>query len=99
MGKERKRYSVEFKFRVALEAYKGERTLAELSSQYGVHSSQILKWKKQLLETGARQVYGGQKESATRGRDEYEDGLLRTIGRLQVEVEFLKKKSVALGLV
>jgi len=53
MKKKRRRFSPDFKFRVALEAFKGQRTLRELSSEYSVHPNQISKWKRQLLENGA----------------------------------------------
>ena len=47
-----KRHSAQFKFKVALEAAKGTKTLAELASQYGLHPSQISEWKRQLLRDG-----------------------------------------------
>ena len=50
MNGKRKQYSNKFKARVALEAIKGDKTIAELSSMYGVHTSQIMKWKKKVLE-------------------------------------------------
>ncbi len=87
-----KRHSAQFKFRVALEAAKGTKTLAELASQYGLHPSQISEWKQQLLQDGpsvfsthtARQ----QREQETRQAELYEQ-----IGRLKMELEWLKKKA------
>lgn len=94
----RKRFSSEFKAKVALEAIKGEKTVAQLSSQYGVHASQINNWKKQAQErlVEAFEHEGGRgnlKETEAR-----EDRLYQQIGKLQVEVEWLRKKSKALGL-
>jgi transposase-like protein len=53
MSKRRRRFGAEFKFKVALEAAKGTKTLNELSSEYGVHANQISAWKRELLEGGA----------------------------------------------
>jgi transposase len=50
MGNIRKKYDATLKAKIALEAVKGEKTIAEISSEYGVHSTQIAHWKKQLLE-------------------------------------------------
>jgi transposase-like protein len=85
------RRSSQFKFKVALEAAKGTKTLAELSSEFGLHPSQISEWKGQLLEQGASLFDAGsarqQKDQENRQTELYEQ-----IGRLQMELEFLKKK-------
>ncbi len=85
----RKRHSAAFKAKVALEAAKEIKTLNELASQYGVHSCQISKWKKQLLESIAG-VFSTQKKSInyTKKFDE----LYRQIGEVTVERDWLKKK-------
>ena len=54
MSKKRRRFSPDFKFRVALEAAKGQRTISELSNAYSVHPNQISQWKRQLLDGGAK---------------------------------------------
>jgi transposase len=54
MSKNRRRFSAECKFRVALEAAKGQETLSELASKYGLHPNQIRQWKRQLLDSGAK---------------------------------------------
>jgi putative transposase len=90
MGRNRRDFTVEFKSKVASEALKGDRTLAELSSVFEVHSSQIREWKLQAVEA-LKEAF-----SRKRGRkpknESGPDDLLKMIGRLQVENEFLKKK-------
>ena len=86
-----KRHSAQFKFKVALEAAKGSRTLAELASEYGLHPSQISEWKGQLINEGPS-VF-----STTTGRQLEEQKavqaeLYEQIGRLKMELEWLKKK-------
>lgn len=85
----RKRYTAEFKAKVALEAAKEIKTLNELASQYGLHSCQISQWKKQLLESIAG-VFSTQKKNLdyTKKFDE----LYRQIGEVTVERDWLKKK-------
>ncbi len=87
----RTRYSASFKARVALEAAKQTRTLAELSGRYQVHSVQISQWKKQLLD-GIESLF---RDGRRRGRDEsqaIQAELYEQIGRLKMELEWLKKK-------
>ena len=91
MAGTRKRYSAAFKARVALEAAKQTRTLAELSKAFQVHPVQISQWKKQLLD-GAESLFG---DGRRRERDQSEAiqaELYQQIGRLNMEVEWLKKK-------
>ncbi len=91
MSKKRKQYSAAFKFRVALEAAKGERTLSELASAHAIHPNQISQWKRQLLADGAsvfaRRAAAGLAEQVGR-----EAELFEQIGRLKMELEWLKKK-------
>jgi putative transposase len=91
MGGTRKRYSVAFKARVALEATRQTRTLAELSKSFQVHPVQISQWKKQLLD-GVESLF---RDGRSRDRDESEAlqaELCQQIGRLNMELEWLKKK-------
>jgi len=85
-----KRHSAEFKFKVALEAAKGSKTLAELPTKFGVHPSQISEWKGRLMEEGAGIFDAGaahdQREQANLQTELYEQ-----IGRLQMELEWLKE--------
>lgn len=89
MINKRKRHSADFKAKVALEAAKDMKTLNELASQYGVHSVQVSKWKKQLLEGIAGIFTAGKKyDDHTKKFDE----LYRQIGEVTVERDWLKKK-------
>ncbi len=92
MTKSRRRFSADYKFRVALEAAKGQQTLSELASKYGLHPNQISQWKRQLLENGA-DVFNrnGDKEAQAQGAEQSE--LYEQIGRLKMELEWLKKKA------
>lgn len=95
----RKRFSKEFKARVALEAIKGDKTVAQLSSQYEVHASQINNWKKQAQDRMVESFEGGGGDRPTAKEIEaQENRLYQQIGKLQVEVDWLRKKSKALGL-
>lgn len=87
----RRKHSDGFRAKVALEAAKGNRTIAEICSEYGVAASQVFAWKKQLLE-GAASIFEGNMRAASKSEEEITDPLLREIGRLQVENAFLKKK-------
>jgi len=92
MGKLRKNHNATFKARVALEAVKGEKTLAELSSEYAVHANQIGQWKKQLVEE-LPALFSDRKKKVEREREELESELYKQIGQLKVELDWLKKKS------
>jgi transposase-like protein len=88
----RRRFSPEFKFRVALEAAKGQQTLSELSSKYGVHPNQVSQWKRQLLECGAA-VFEQNGNKAQRDQQAVQTELYEQICRLKMELEWVKKKS------
>lgn len=86
-----KRHGAQYKFKVALEAAKGTRTLNELGSEYGLHPSQISEWKTRLLEEGAS-VFSTTTAQQQRERDALQTELYEQIGRLKMELEWLKKK-------
>ena len=92
----RKRYTKEFKAKVALEAIKGQKTVNEIASEFGVHTSQINDWKRQLL-SGMPQVFDRRGERREAANEAERDRLFRQIGKLQVEVDWLKKKTGHLG--
>jgi len=85
----KKPHRAEFKFKVALEAIRGEKTLVQLCQEYGVVSSQIAKWKKVVLEQGAGVFSGTSSGSSSCSNDI--DKLHATIGRLKVENDFLER--------
>jgi transposase-like protein len=87
----RKQYSPRFKARVALEAIRGERTLNQLASQFHVHPVQIGHWRKTALEQMAELFADGRKSKRS-GDDVERDALYEEIGRLKVELDWLKKK-------
>ena len=91
MAGTRKRYSAAFKARVALEAAKQTRTLAELSKAFQVHPVQISQWKKQLLD-GAESLFGDGRRREHDQSEALQAELYQQIGRLNMEVEWLKKK-------
>ncbi len=91
MSKNRRQYSADFKFKVALQAAKTTKTLSEIASETGIHPNQISQWKRQLLDAGpaifSTSQLQQQREQATR-----ETALFEQIGRLNMELEWLKKK-------
>jgi putative transposase len=96
MIKKRQTHDGGFKAKVALEAVKGEKTITQLASQYGVHPNQIGQWKKKLLEE-LPLLFSDKRNHQDNGHEELEAELYRQIGQLKVELEWLKKKSQILG--
>lgn len=87
----RRNHPPAFKAKVALEAIKEEKTIQELSSQYGIHSTQVTKWKKVALE-GLSEIFSEGKKQEESDNRELVDELYRQIGQLKVQMDFLKKK-------
>jgi len=87
MARKRKRYSAEFKAKVALEAVREQATVAEIARKYKVHANMVTKWRQQLLENLSRAFDA---EAGSRGNSsEREAELLKKIGELTVERDFL----------
>ena len=82
MNKTRRKHSATFKTKVVLDMLKETQTLAQLSGKYGVHASQLTKWKKEFLEKASDKLEN--------------DELYKKIGQLQMELDWLKKKSETL---
>ena len=90
--KHRRNFSADFKARVALEAIKGQRTVQEIASHYGVHPNQVTTWKRQAVEDlpelfADRRIRGNESDEVLKSE------LYQQIGQLQVELDWLKKKS------
>lgn len=89
MKSTRTRHTPEFKAKVALAAIREEDTIPALSKRFGIHATQIYKWKREFLENASRAFSGGREDKA--GGPEREDELLKKIGELTVERDFLSK--------
>lgn len=92
MSKKRRQHSAEYKFKVALEAAKGTKTVSELASETGVHPNLIRQWKGQLLDGGPG-LFRRNGDQLQRQLDQQESELYEQIGRLKMELEWLKKKA------
>ena len=87
----RKTYSSDFKAKVALAALRGDKTIAELSSQYEVHGNMITRWVRDARE-GLAGVFAGDEQERIKELKDKNETLLTTIGRIQVENDWLRKK-------
>ena len=93
MGNVKKKFSKEFKAKVAIEAIKGLKTSAEISSEYSVHPTQIAKWKKEL-RAGLPEIFSGKKSSEENSKEQLVDNLYKRIGQLEMENDWLKKVTI-----
>ena len=97
MSKLRRRHSAEFKFKVALEAVKEQKTVNEIASTFSLHPNQVSTWKHSLLE-GGESVFRQPASQAQREHVALQTELYEQIGRLNMEVEWLKKKSAGFSV-
>ena len=94
MGKtSRRRFTKDFKAKVALEALKEEKTLSELASEHGIHSTQISQWKTELLNNAASLFESSSKKVSPEQEEEITRPLYEEIGRLKMDNTFLKRVS------
>ena len=87
----RKKFTSEFKSKVAIEALKGHKTINEFSVEFGVHASQINGWKKQLIEV-SKTAFTGKQEKNQQILEQGRDQLYTQIGKQKVELDWLKKR-------
>ncbi len=91
MKRKRRSFTDKFKVKVAIEAIKGIKTLAELATEYKVHPNQISAWKKQLL-TSAEDLFTSGKKHNSKTEEELTAPLYEEIGRLKMDIKWLEKK-------
>jgi transposase len=99
MSRKRRQYSPEFKAKLAIAALRGDKTAAELASQYEIHPTMLNTWKRELLENASELFDKG--KSANKAQSDVKaenDELYRQIGKLKVERDFLAERSAQLGL-
>ena len=97
MGRRKRRqFTKDFKTRVALAALKETETLAELASRFDIHPNQISQWKREARES-LPLVFGTAKPTETADQEQLVAKLYEEIGRLKVELDWLKKKSKQLA--
>ena len=98
MANKRKQYNPQFKARIALEAIRGEKTIAQLASDHQLHPNLIHNWKKQLLAAAPGIFDSAVTSTAATDNQTQIDELYRQIGQLKVERDFLSSRSAVLGL-
>ena len=89
MKEQRRKHNPSFKAKVAMEALKGEETVAQLASRFNVHPSQIHKWRKELID-GAAGIFGNSHSQKTPDNQQLVAKLYQQIGQLKVERDFLE---------
>ena len=99
MKNNRKIYDGNFKARVVLEVIRGQKTISEIASEYGVHPNQIINWKKKTIEKLPEILSnsnGKNRKNRKNSSSDLEAELYRQIGQLKVELDWLKKNSLTL---
>ncbi len=96
MIKKRRKFGATFRAKIALAAVRGDKTTAQIASENKVHANQVSKWKKQLLD-GVPELFADGRSRAREESTSNEGELYEQIGRLKMELEWLKKKSGGLS--
>jgi putative transposase len=96
MARKRQAHAAAFKAQVALAALKGDKTVNELASQHGVHPTLLHAWKKQLL-AGAEELFSNGRKAVAEDHEAVQAQLYEQIGRLKMELDWLKKKAASFG--
>ena len=91
MTKHRRRHSAQFKFRVAMDAAREIKTITQLAAEHGLHPNLISQWKRQLLDEGSG-IFSKASADQQRREESIQTELYEQIGRLKMELEWLKKK-------
>ena len=91
MTKTRRQFTAKFKFEVALTAMKESETISEIASRYEVHPTQVKQWKSELRKVGL-EIFSQTKTKKQEEQEGHEEKLYAEIGRLKMEVDWLKKK-------
>lgn len=89
-SKQRRSFSAEMKARIALEAIKGQKTIQEIASHYGVHPNQVTTWKRQAVE-GTPSLFVDRRSQPATSDEALKAELYQQFGQLQVELDWLKK--------
>ena len=90
--RQRRSFSAEMKARIAMESIKGQKTIQEIASHYGVHPNQVTNWKRQAIE-GVPELFADRRSRPDTSEEALKAELYQQIGQLQVELDWLKKKS------
>ena len=90
--RKRRSFSGEMKGRIALEAIKAQKTVQEIASHYGVHPNQVANWKRQAIE-GLSALFADRRSQPDMSEETLKAELYQQIGQLQVELDWLKKRS------
>jgi len=90
--KQRKKYSADFKVKVALEAIKGQRQVNEIASDYGVHPNQVMDWRRQAIN-GLSEIFSQRRTTGAAEEEALKAQLFQEIGELKFELDWLKKKA------